>query len=57
MDRFDIKVVDMPWGACAQEMHYTEKDNDIVSLFLREQLQKQPDVFVQVSVPNEFQPM
>jgi len=56
MDRFDIKIIDMPWGMCPRNALY-DKDNDIVSLFLREQLTKQPEVFVQVSVPNEFQPV
>ena len=56
MDRFDIKVIDMPWGMCPRNALY-DKDSDIVSLFLKEQLTKQPDIFIQVSVPNEFQPM
>ena len=56
MDRFDIKIVDMPWGACPRNA-LTTKDGDIISKFLTEQLKQQPDIFVQISVPNEFQPV
>ena len=55
MDKFDIKVVDLRWGDCPRN-GIEEKDEHLKKLFLTQNLHVQPDVFVQVSVPNEFQP-
>lgn len=55
MDKFDIKIVDMRWGDCPQN-GIEEKDSYLKKLFLTQNLHVQPDVFIQVSVPNEFQP-
>jgi len=55
-DRFDVKVMDQRWGSCPR----TELKNnpDIAELVLPEgPLQFQPEVWVQVTVPNEFQPV
>ena len=54
LDRFDIKVVDMRWGSCPRN-GIEEKDENLKKLFLTQNLHVQPDVFIQVSVPNEFQ--
>lgn len=56
MDRFNIKVVDTPWGACPRNGLDREKDKDITDLFLTQNLSQRPDVFVQVSIPSEFNP-
>jgi len=56
MDRFDIKVVDLRWGDCPRN-GIEEKDEYLKQYFLSQQLTQQPDVFIQVSVPNEFQPI
>lgn len=56
MDRFNIKVVDTPWGACPRNGLDREKDKDITDLFLTQNLSQKPDVFVQVSIPSEFNP-
>ena len=56
MDRFDIKVVDTPWGSCPRNALSKEKDKDIFDLFLRHSLGRKPDVFVQVTIPSEFNP-
>ena len=56
MDRFDIKIIDLRWGDCPRNA-LTERDVDITSRLLSRNLDRQPDVFVQLSVPNEFQPM
>jgi len=56
MDRFNIKVVDTPWGACPRNGLDKERDKDITDLFLTQNLSQRPDVFVQVSIPSEFNP-
>ena len=56
MDRFDVKIVDMRWGDCPRNA-LTINDTDISSRILTQNQNNQPDVFVQVSVPNEFNPI
>ncbi len=56
MDKYDIKVVDLMWGQCPRN-GIAEEDSYLKDYYLKENLKVQPDVFIQVSVPNEFQPM
>lgn len=59
LDKFDIKILSQRWG----ETPFTElKDDEEFSVWCRERivktnLTKKPDVFVQVTVANEFQPI
>ena len=57
-DKYDIHIVSLPWGVTP--MTALEKDNPdhqaIELRIARQNITRQPDVFVQVSVPNEFQP-
>ena len=56
MDKFDIKVLSQKCGNCPMNALMKEKDNDIISrLHFGNQFPKQPDVWIQVTVPNEFQ--
>ena len=54
----DIKVVDMRWGDCPKN-GITAMDSHLLNYFFdpTQPLPKRPDVFVQVSVPNEFNPI
>jgi len=56
MDKFNIKVIDLRWGDCPRN-GIEEKDEHLKKYFLTQQLTQQPDIFIQVSVPNEFQPV
>jgi len=55
MDKFDVKIVPTRWGATPQNQidPSTEFGQQILSN-IATQLDRQPDVFVQVSVANEF---
>tara|TARA_A100001201_G_scaffold125079_1_gene109287 strand:+ start:2811 stop:4085 length:1275 start_codon:yes stop_codon:yes gene_type:complete len=54
MDRFDIKIMDQRWGNCPRTE--LSPEDEITKLLLpRGPLQFQPDVWIQVTVPNEFQ--
>tara|TARA_R100001015_G_C4634968_1_gene202890 strand:- start:5263 stop:6525 length:1263 start_codon:yes stop_codon:yes gene_type:complete len=55
MDRFEIQIIDLRWGDCPRNA-LTTKDNDITSRIAVGNINRQPDVFVQLSVPNEFTP-
>ena len=56
MDRFDIKIIPTRWGNTPQNQldETTDLGQKILSN-IAVQLTQQPDVFVQVSVSNEFQ--
>ena len=55
-DKYEIQIISLPWGNCP--MNAFEKDNldhqKIVNCIARQNITRQPDVFIQVSVPNEF---
>tara|TARA_A100001201_G_scaffold69868_1_gene64383 strand:+ start:1870 stop:3144 length:1275 start_codon:yes stop_codon:yes gene_type:complete len=56
MDKYDIKVLSQRWGSCPMNA-LGEEDKDIASLLHFGNLPKQPDIWIQVTVPNEFQPV
>lgn len=56
LDKYDIKIVSTRWGSTPMNV-LTENDSDIVSRLLTQQLDRQPDIFIQITVPNEFQRM
>tara|TARA_R100001015_G_C4629138_1_gene189758 strand:- start:972 stop:2279 length:1308 start_codon:yes stop_codon:yes gene_type:complete len=55
IDKFDIQIIDQMWGSCPRNA-LTEKDHDITSRFIPV-LKAKPHVWIQVTVPNEFQPV
>ena len=60
MDRFDIKINSLRWGSTP--MNALSPNNpdhkEILDKFLNDpNLPRQPDIHIQVSVPNEFSPM
>ena len=56
-DKYDIQIVSLPWGATP--MDALKSDNkehqEIIKRIARQNINRQPDVFIQISVPNEFQ--
>ena len=57
-DKYEIQIVSMPWGTCPMTALETNNSEHqaIVSRIARGNITRQPDVFIQISVPNEFQP-
>jgi len=57
-DKYDIQIISLPWGTTP--MNALEKDNvehqEIAKRIAKGNINRQPDIFIQVSVPNEFQP-
>ena len=57
-DKYDIKILDVPWGSCARNALNLDKTEDkAISdlIFIGNQLDKQPDIYVDIRIPNEFQ--
>lgn len=57
LDKFEIKIISTRWGATPMDV--LNYDNDfhkwIVDNIINE-IQQKPDVYIQVTVPNEFEP-
>tara|TARA_B100000282_G_C31710641_1_gene480936 strand:- start:222 stop:1583 length:1362 start_codon:yes stop_codon:yes gene_type:complete len=57
-DKYNIKILDVPWGSCPRNAlnEDNEKDRKIINrILLQPQMDKQPDVYVDIRIPNEFQ--
>ena len=60
MDEFDIKVSSLPWGNCPMNAlnEQNPKDKLIIDRFVIDgKIERQPEIHIQVSVPNEFNPI
>tara|TARA_R110001592_G_scaffold215613_2_gene468996 strand:+ start:1374 stop:2684 length:1311 start_codon:yes stop_codon:yes gene_type:complete len=55
MDLFEIHVIDQMWGHCPQNA--LESSDPIQNLIIKQNMPKQPDIWIQVTVPAEFQPI
>lgn len=58
-NKFDLKIVPTRWGGCPsktsiQDME-TPEEVELFNRILRQPLQRQPEVFIQMTIPNEFQ--
>jgi hypothetical protein len=58
-DKFDVKVHSVPWGDTPMNAldENNPKDKMILDRVLRAPLSKQPELFVSITVPNEFEPL
>jgi glycosyltransferase involved in cell wall biosynthesis len=57
---WDIKILSQRWGSCPMNAlnSSNEKDKVIIEhLYLSDKLTQQPDIWIQVTVPNEFRPI
>ena len=55
-DKYDIEIIDVPWGECPRDALDIEKDIDVISRINKtNQVNRHPDVYVDIRIPNEFQ--
>ena len=57
-NKYDIKILDVPWGDCPRNVLDKNNKNDKLifdCLLTENKTDKQPDVFVDIRIPNEFQ--
>lgn len=59
LDIYDVKLVSMGWGMTPINALDEINDAELIKRIVPQpvQLPRQPDVYIQISVPNEFQPM
>ncbi len=56
LDKFEIKILDVPWGETPRNALDIELDRNIINCILPEpKMDSQPDVYVDIRIPNEFQ--
>lgn len=59
-DKYDIKVISQRWGNTAFNAldPNIDEDKQLLDLIWRQpQLPSQPDIWIQITIPNEFQPV
>ena len=55
-NKFDIKIQDVPWGMTPRNALDNKLDKNIIDCLLSEpKMDRQPDVYVDIRIPNEFQ--
>jgi len=53
-DTWDIKLISNKWGACTM---VEDVDEDLAKRVLLAPMKEQPDIWIQISIPNEFHPV
>lgn len=60
-DKFDVKIAPTRWGNCQSKRFFEDltdpEDKVLVTKLLQGNLNKQPDLFIQLTIPEEFQPI
>ena len=56
LDKYDVKVLGQRWGNTRYGYLKDHNEDELSKLLIRK-LTSQPDIWIQISVPNEFQPM
>jgi len=55
-DKYDIKIWDVNWGETPRDALNKKTDSEIINHILKEpKIEKTPDVYVDIRIPNEFQ--
>ena len=55
-DKYDIKIMDVNWGETPRNALDNKLDKNIINCILKEpKMARQPDVYVDIRIPNEFQ--
>ena len=56
LNKFDVKIFDVPWGETPRNALDNKLDKNIINCILPQpQMDRQPDVYVDIRIPNEFQ--
>jgi len=60
-DKYDVKITPTRWGNCPSKRFFDDltdpEDKSLASKFLQQPLSKQPELFIQLTIPEEFQPV
>lgn len=61
-NKFDLLLVPTRWGHCSKKNLQSDLDKDpetqaLIPKILQQPLNRQPDIFIHCTIPNEFQPV
>ena len=57
-DKYDINILDVPWGSCPRNALKPENEMDkriLDSILEKPELSRKPDIYIDIRIPNEFQ--
>jgi len=54
---WDIKILSQRWGQTAMDVLKEDTDMDLLSRVVTEKMGTKPNIWIQITVPNEFQPV
>lgn len=54
---WDIKILSQRWGMTPMDALKVGEDDDLLGRIITSKLDKKPNVWIQITVPNEFQPV
>jgi len=54
---WDIKILSQRWGSTAMDALKVGEDDDLLEKVITKAMEVKPDVWIQITVPNEFQPV
>ena len=58
LDKFDIKVISTRWGVTPMDaLNYNNEFHKWIVDNIIQKIENKPDIYIQVTVPNEFQPL
>lgn len=57
-DKYDVQIISLPWGSTPTDALKSDNEEHkaLISRIVRQNISRKPDIFIQVSVANEFQP-
>jgi len=55
--QWDIQILSQRWGSTPMDALSPGEDDDLLSRVITEKTDKKPNVWIQITVPNEFQPV
>jgi hypothetical protein len=60
-DKYDLRIIPTRWGGCPTKHSIEELEDgaekELFGRILRAPLSKQPELYIQISIPNEFNPV
>jgi len=54
---WDVKILPQRWGNTPQNALTSPTDDDLISRLIMGQMGQKPDIWIQITIPNEFQPV
>jgi len=54
---WDIKILSQKWGNTPMDALNMDEDDDLLSRVITQNMNQKPNIWIQITVPNEFQPV